>query len=286
MKMLRLITAALAAVVVSAPALAAGDYRKPEHHHWHFAGPFGTYDKQQLQRGYQVYEQVCSSCHGMELLSFRNLGEPGGPFRSMPTGEMDSHGHPEMIEYTDPNANPYVRAIAAQYIMIGDQLDPPEYDEFGDPVERPGEPKDQFPSPYANDNQARSVNNNALPPDLSVIVHARHYGVDYIRSLLLGYGEDVPYDVEVGDGQYYNPYFPGGVLSMAPPLVEGAVTYMDGTPETIEQYAEDVTAFLAWAADPHMVARKQMGFAVIAYLFLFSILMWFVYRQVWAKVEH
>ena len=239
MKSVKALAAACAALCLTAPALSAeGEQRAPEHHHWHHAGPFGTFDRSAVQRGFQVYQEVCASCHGMDLLSFRNLGEVGGPFRYGPSGELDDYGNPEVIEYTDPNANPIIRAIAAQYIVV----DTEEFDEYGDPIERAGEPKDRFPSPYANNAQAAAANNNAIPPDLSVITKARHHGEDYIRSLMLGYDEEPPADVEVGSGQYYNPYFPGGVLAMGPQLLEGRVEYADGTEATPEQILTDASA--------------------------------------------
>ena len=256
----------VAALGLSAAASAAeGEATEPVEHEWDFTGPFGTFDRHQLQRGFQVYQEVCAACHSMRLLSYRNLGEPGGPFYDE--------------EYPNPNDNPVVRSIAANYFMIDENPD-----EFGDPVERNGLPRDSFYSPYTNDQQARSANNGALPPDLSVIIHARGNGANYVYSLLTGYDADH----EAPAGQYYNEYFPGGYLSMAPPLMDGRVEYVgDHAPEaTVEQMSEDVVAFLAWAADPHMEERKQLGLMVMIYLFIFAVLLWFAYRQVWANVKH
>lgn len=272
--MKRFIAAIAACAALSSPAaFGAGDATKPERHNWSWDGPFETFDANQLQRGFLVYQQVCASCHGLELLSFRNLGQPGGPFADIENPETGE-------TYSNPNDNPVVMAIAAEYIIA----DGP--DDFGDMFERPGIPADAFPNPYANPQQAAAANNGAAPPDLSVIVKARHYGANYIRSLMLGYGEEVPYDVELLPGQHYNPYFPGGVLAMGPQLFEGAVSYPDGSPETPEQYAEDVTTFLAWASEPHQDQRKRMGLGVMIFLTIFAGLLWMAYRQVWANVKH
>lgn len=264
----RIIAAALAAFSLGAVAQAAeGEYTKPEHHHWHHAGPFGTYDRHAVQRGFQVYQEVCASCHALSLLKFRNLGERGGPFESE--------------EFPNANDNLVVMQIAANYMV----MDGP--DEAGDMFERTALPSDAFPSPFENDNQARASNGGALPPDLSLIVKARSHGADYIRSLLLGYSEDVPADINIAPGQYYNEYFSGGAIAMAPPIsFEGQVEYADGTPATVDQMVEDVTVFLTWVGDPHMEARKQMGVMVLIYLFIFSILVYLAYRQIWANVKH
>ncbi|MCG8442554.1 MAG: cytochrome c1 [Caulobacterales bacterium] len=247
-------------------ALAAEGKLAPEHHHWHHAGPFGVFDRAQLQRGFQVYRQVCAVCHGLEYLSFRNLGQKGGPFYD--------------ADYPNPGDNPVIRALAAEYMIT----DGP--DEGGDMFERPGRPSDSFPDPFANDQVARLVNNGALPPDLSVITKARHHGADYLRSLLLGYGR-TPEGEPPRLGLYYNPWFEGGQIAMAPPLIDGMIEYAEGQPPaTIEQQAEDVVAFLAWAADPHQEQRKQLGFITLAYLSLFAGLMWLSYKQVWSDVKH
>lgn len=275
--MKRLITALAAVAAISSPVIgAAGDTPPPEPHDWSWEGPFGRYDDAELQRGFLVYQQVCASCHGMELVSFRNLGQAGGPFELIPDPENEGY----FLEFPNPNDNPVVMAIAAEYTI----MDGP--DDVGDMFERPGIPADTFPSPYANDQQAAASNGGAVPPDLSVIVKARSGGAEYIRSLLLGYTEDVPYDVELLPGQHYNEYFPGGVLAMGNQLFDGAVSYPDGSPETVEQYAHDVTAFLAWASEPHMEQRKRMGLGVMIFLFIFAILLWLAYRQVWANVKH
>jgi len=294
-----------AAAVFSTNAFAVGGEAKaPEHNHWHFDGPFGKYDKDALQRGFQVYETVCSSCHGMSLVAFRTLGQKGGPFYL----ERCPAGIPETVDCSNPNDNPVVKAIAANYkFQITDGPD-----DSGDMFQRPALPADHIPGPFANEQQARAANNNALPPDLSLIAKARHHGPDYIYSLLVGY-EDPPSTVTVAPGQHYNPYFhgdmsqalkpeyldaeghpregveipPGGVLAMAPPLIQdGLIEYGDGTPGTVEQYAKDVTEFLMWAAEPKMEARKSLGIMALIYLFILAGILYASYRKVWSNVEH
>lgn len=264
----RLLVVAAGALALATPEAlaAAGKYKKPEDHTWSFEGPFGTFDRASLQRGFQVYQQVCSACHGMQHLYIRHLGEEGGPFF--------------MEEYPNPNDNPVVRAIAAEYIVE----DGP--DEWGDMFERPGRPSDRFPYPYENEQMGRAANGGAYPPDLSVIVKARHYGAEYIRSLMLGYGYEVPEDVEVRPGNYYNPYMPGGLIAMPQVLYDDLIEYADGTPATEEQMAHDIAAFLAWAAEPHMEARKRMGLMVMIYLLVLAGLLYAAYRQVWSRVKH
>lgn len=287
---------------VSAGYAASGKAKKLEHQHWHFSGPFGKYDQDALQRGFQVYETVCSSCHGLELLSFRNLGQKGGPFylASCPAGIPDN------IDCSNPNDNPVVKAIAENYkFQITDGPD-----DYGDMFQRAALPSDGFPGPFANDAIARLANNNALPPDLSLITKARHGGPDYVYSLLIGY-EDPPSTVEVAPGQYYNPYFPGdmsqalkpeyideeghpregvevplgGVLAMAPPLMDGVIEYADGSPQTVEQYAKDVSEFLMWAAEPKMEARKSLGVMSLIYLVILAALLYWSNRKIWSNVK-
>jgi len=268
MKMIhRLLVAAAGALALAAPAAhAAGEYAKPKDHDWSWEGPFGTYDRGELQRGFLVYQQVCAACHGMEQLHIRNLGEPGGPFYSS--------------EYPNANDNPIIRAIAAEYIVE----DGP--DEYGDMFERPGRPSDRFPYPYANEAQGRAANGGAYPPDFSVIVKARKQGPEYIRSLMLGYDYEVPEYVDVRPGNYYNPYFPGGLLAMPPQLQDDLVEYPDGTAATKEQMAHDVVTFLTWASEPHMEERKRMGLMVMIYLLILAGLLYAAYRQVWSNVKH
>ena len=267
MKMVHIIAAGLAALGLTATASAfEGDAHTPHAHHWHHNGPFGTYDRLAIQRGLQVYQEVCASCHSLDLISFRNLGQVGGPF--------------EADEYQNPNDNPFVMQIAANYQI----WDGPNDD--GDMFQRMGIPADTFPAPFENEQMARAANAGALPPDLSLIVKARSHGADYIYALLTGYGE-APEGTDLNPGQYYNEYFTGGAIAMAAPIsFDGQVEYSDGTEATVEQMAEDVTVFLAWASDPHMEARKSMGLMVLMYLFIFAILVYLAYRQVWANVKH
>lgn len=294
--------AALAGVGVAA---AAGGGAAPyKHEHWSFSGPFGAYDKDALQRGYQVYESICSSCHGLSLLSFRNLGEKGGPFY---LSECPA-GVPEGVDCSNANDNPIVKAIASNYKFK--VVDGP--DDMGDMFERAPIPSDRFPGPYANEQQARAANAGAYPPDLSLIIKARKHGPDYVYSLLTGF-EAAPPNFNVAPGQYYNPYFPGdmsqllkeefrdeeghplpgvdippgGVLAMAPPLSDGIVDYADDSvPETVEQYAKDVVQFLTWASEPKMEARKKLGFMTIAYLLVLAGILYWSYREIWSKVDH
>jgi ubiquinol-cytochrome c reductase cytochrome c1 subunit len=273
--------AALGLALIAGPALAAGGAEKPKDVVWGFEGPFGKFDTAQLQRGYKVYREVCSSCHAMSLLSFRNLGEKGGPF-------YDEH-------YANSNDNPYVKALAAD-IQVND-ID----SETGDVVQRAATPADRFPSPFPNEAAARASNGGAYPLDLSVITKARSGGPRYVYSLLTGY-VNPPAGLTVGPGQYYNPYMAGdlhaywkgdahhvpkgGFLAMPPPLAPDKVTFDDGTKSTVNQQAKDVVAFLTWAAEPKMMERKQFGFAAMIYLLLFSVLLWFSYRRIWRNVAH
>ena len=301
--------------LAASAAYAAGGAKHAEapEEGWPFEGFAGKFDQDALQRGYQVYREVCASCHSMKLLSYRNLGEKGGPF-------YDS-------DYP-ANENPLIKAFAAEdEIYKG-------VDDVGDPLYGPATPADFFRAPYANDNAARAANAGALPPDLSVITKARHGGANYIYSLLRGYPEDI-YDgvlelpkesltnykkADHGDGhgedhygdyhgvltqptgQYYNPYFagdttpqwegdprhvpPGGFLAMAPQLVPGRVVYIDGTEATIDQMAADVSQFLAWAAEPKQVNRKSAGPKILGFLAILAALLWVSYHQIWRDVEH
>jgi ubiquinol-cytochrome c reductase cytochrome c1 subunit len=269
-------------LALAAPAAqAAGEAKHPRHAGFSFEGPFGTFDQGQLQRGYKVYREVCSSCHSMNLLSFRNLAEDGGPF-------WDPH-------VDNPNENRYVRALAAEFEIA--DID----SETGEPIRRPGTPADNFPAPYPNATAAAAGNGGAVPPDLSVMAKARHDGPNYIYSLLSGY-VDPPAGLRIAPGQHYNPYMAGdltpfwegdhdkvpygGFIAMAQPLRDGQVTYDDDAPETVDQYARDVAAFIAWASDPKAVERKRAGIAVLAYLAIFAGLTYASYRQIWRNVKH
>ena len=236
-----------------APAEAAGDAKHPAAIDWSFNGLFGTYDRNALRRGYQVYVEVCAACHSMNQIAFRNLSQPGGP------------------EFSEAE----VKALAKQYIVE----DGP--DDYGDMFERDALPKDKFPSPYPNENAARAANGGAYPPDLSLITKARGGGPDYVHALLSGY-EDAPEGVELRAGLYYNPYMPGGKIAMPIPLMDELVEYSDGTEATVEQMSLDVTHFLNWAAEPELEQRKRTGFMVLIYLTIFAGLMYFSMRKIWA----
>ncbi|WP_374306329.1 cytochrome c1 [Methylocella sp.] len=234
---------------------------------WTFRGPFGRFDQAQLQRGFEVYKEVCSTCHSMRLVPIRSLSQAGGPGFS----------------------EEQVKALAATYTV----KDGPN--EAGEMFDRPGRPSDHFPSPFPNPQAARAAL-GASPPDLSVIAKARDVhsgfpgfvidaftqyqegGPDYIHALLLGYTKE--------DDPNYNAVFPGHRIAMPPPLSDGVVDYADGSPKTKEQYATDVAAFLMWAAEPKLEARKSMGFAVIVYLLIFAGLLLAIKKRLWANIPH
>lgn len=273
--------AALGLAFIGGPTLAATTQEEPKAVHWSFQGPLGKFDQAQLQRGYKVYREVCSACHSMNLMSFRNLGQKGGPFYDP--------------EYKNPNDNPYVKSIAKDY-QISD-ID----SETGDVIKRPGTSADKFPNPFPNEPAARASNGGALPPDLSDMAKAREGGPAYIYSILTGY-EDAPKGMTVPAGKHYNPYMPGdmsgfwsldpkkvpvgGFIAMPPPLAPDKVTFDDGTKSTVEQQAKDVVAFLTWASDPKMEERKSFGLAAMIYLLIFSGLLYVSYRRIWANVSH
>jgi ubiquinol-cytochrome c reductase cytochrome c1 subunit len=289
----RLAAAAVVALSVGASAASAAEeehgatphypLEKPHNLPWTFAGPFGKFEPQQLQRGFQVYREVCSSCHSLNLVAFRNLSSEHGP------------------HFTEDQ----VKALAAEYEIA----DGP--DANGDMFQRPGRAADRFPAPYANENAARASNGGAYPPDLSLIAKARaivrgfptflfdiftqyqETGPDYVYSLLTGYQEP-PAGVQVPPGQYYNPYFISGPsLAMPPPLSDGQVSYAQNqdedpandVPETVTQYAADVSAFLMWAAEPHLTERKAMGLTVMIFLAVFAGLIYYTKRKVWADTH-
>ncbi|MEL6666793.1 MAG: cytochrome c1, partial [Pseudomonadota bacterium] len=309
---IRLLIIVLSACAFAQLANAAGGakHAEPPEGGWSFAKlPAGQLEQESVQRGFQVYQEVCAVCHSMELLSYRNLGEKGGPFYS--------------DEYPNANDNPLVRAIAAEIEVLDS-----EPDEFGEPVYRPGRPSDRFRSPYPNEQAAKAANGGALPPDLSVITKARGHGAEgdgasYVYSLLKGYpdfsevkvkqdsdGNFVNY-IEFDDGKvvgtliqpiglYYNPYYAGdatpqwegdprhvpygGFLAMPAQLPDGRVQYIDGTEATTAQMAYDVAQFLHWAGDPKQYQRKSLGLPSIMYLVFLAILLWFSYKRIWRKV--
>jgi len=223
---------------------------------WSFKGLFGKFDRAALQRGYQVYTEVCSSCHSMKYLSYRNLAEKGGP------------------EFSEAEA----KVIAASFEV----KDGPNAD--GEMFTRPGKLSDKFVMPYDNVQAAQAANGGAYPPDMSVLVKARGGGVDYIYSLLQGY-EDPPTGVTLDDGVYYNKYMYGNKIKMANQLSDGLVEYSDGTRATVEQMSKDVTTFLMWSAEPHLESRHQMGFKAILYLIILTILVYFSMKKIWSRVE-
>ncbi|QGZ93903.1 cytochrome c1 [Terricaulis silvestris] len=262
-------------------AFAAGEAEHPHNYPYSFDSPVGGYDMAQVQRGFQVYNQVCAACHGMDHLAYRHLGEEGGPFaaynvRDHETGEEKMQvGRPEHGGlFVDVVDNPWVRSIAESHTIS--DVDP----NSGQLTDRPGRISDHFRRPFPNEIAARASNGGAYPPDLSVITSARHGGADYIRSLLVGY------DGHNEGALYGNLYFPGGMIAMPPPLVEGAVSYADGTATTVEQYATDVSAYLQWAADPHMEQRKRTGIVVLAFLIALAGLMWLAYKTIWRTEAH
>ena len=270
-----LVTAAtlFAGTLQDARAAEASD--KPPEQHWSFHGPFGTFDRGALQRGLKVYKEVCSGCHGLSYVAFRNLEEPGGP------------------GYTTAQ----VVALASDYKIKDGPNDQ------GEMFERAGRPADYFPSPFPNEEAARAANGGAAPPDLSLITKALSYergfpqfifdfftqyqeqGPDYVAAILQGFEEKPPAGVTIANGSYYNKYFPGHAIKMPPPLTDGQVAYDDGSPATVAQYSKDVATFLMWAAEPHMEARKRLGVQVFVFLIIFATLMGFTKRKVWSKVH-
>ncbi|MEO6247364.1 MAG: cytochrome c1 [Sphingomicrobium sp.] len=245
-------------------------HKEPKELHLASDGPFGKFDRQQLQRGFQVYKEVCSACHSMKLVAFRDLRQLG---------------------YSEAE----VKAIAGQWSTEVPSINP----DTGEPATRKATPADHFPSPYANETAARAANNNALPPDFSLITKAREGGAPYVYSLLTGYADQNGYKNEHGEdllaafpdaktpkGLYFNPYFANLNVAMPPPLVsDGQVTYTDGTPSTKEQNAKDVAAFLVWTAEPKLEARHATGITVLIFLIIATILAYLSYQNIWAEAK-
>ncbi|MCB1783266.1 MAG: cytochrome c1 [Alphaproteobacteria bacterium] len=246
---------AVGAILPLAPASANSGGAEPlVHQDWSFDGPFGTYDKASLQRGLKIYREVCAGCHSLKRVYFRNL---------------------EGIGYNEEQ----IKAIASQYTVQDGPNDE------GEMFDRPAKPSDYIPSPFPNDNAAKSANNGALPPDLSLITKAREDGANYVFSLLTGF-EAAPHGVEMSETQHWNKYFPGHKISMPPPLSPGQVSYADdGSPETLEQYAKDISHFLTWAADPYMEERKRTGVKVILFLLVFAGIMLGLKKKTWADLH-
>jgi ubiquinol-cytochrome c reductase cytochrome c1 subunit len=238
--------------------------RAPKHAEFEFEGPFGTYDRGALQRGYQVYKEVCAACHSLKRVAFRNLHDAGGP------------------GFSEASA----RALAAAAQIPADPNDEGlTHNDSGERLTRPGLLSDYFPAPFPNDNAARTANGGSLPPDLSLMVKARHHGAAYIYSILTGYGEKPPSGFTIAKDKHFNPYFAGFNIGMPAPITNNGVTYSDGTPATIDQQAKDVVTFLAWAAEPKMEERKRMGFSVLLFLAAFAAVLFLAYRKVWADAH-
>ena len=254
---------ALLIAAFTAPAIAAEDFSKPlppQEQKWSFDGVFGTYDRGALQRGFQVYKEVCSACHSLGMVAFHDLSAPGGP------------------GFTVAQA----KAIAAGYKIPAEPNDKGDIvDEHGTRLTRPGTLADHFPPPFANEQAARANNSGALPPDLSLIVKARAGGPNYVYSLITGFGQKPPHGFAVQQGKYYNPYFAGRNISMPPPLTKGAVTFSDGTPATVANEATAVVTFLAWTSEPQLEARHRIGLQVMAFLVFLAGLLFLSYRKVW-----
>ncbi len=277
-KLKALAAAIVMGLSVSGAAQAAGDYpiNKPRHVDWTFAGPFGHYDEQQLQRGLKVYKEVCSSCHAISRVAFRTLADLG---------------------YSEEQ----IKALAAEYTV----MDGPNAD--GEMFERPAIPSDRWPAPYANKEAAQAANNGAYPPDFSLLAKARavergfpwfvfdiftmyaELGPDYIYSLMTGYTDEIPehYADQIAEGTYFNPYFKGGpALAMPNILSDDLISYDDGTPATVDQMAQDVAAFMMWAAEPKLEERKETGFRVMVFLAVFAGMVYLLKRRVFASVAH
>ena len=266
---------AAALSVLGAWSASAQDAEAPPRQTWSFHGPFGTYDPAQLQRGFKIYREVCSNCHSIKLLSFRNLAEPGGP------------------GFTEAQAS----AVAATFQVTAGPNDQ------GQMFQRPGQIFDYFPPPFANDQAARAALGGKLPPDMSVLAKARSYeagfpyfildafkmyqedGPDYIHAIITGYG-DAPAGFTLPPGGQYNKYFPGHAIGMPKPLTDGQVEYTDGTPATVDQYGRDVSAFLMWAAEPTLNARHRLGFQVMIFLIVFTGLLYLTKKKLWHDVLH
>jgi cytochrome c1 len=278
---LSLAAAAMLVLFGAGAARAAEGGELPVRQNWTFSGPLGHFDRAQLQRGFKVYREVCSACHSLSRVAFRNLSEPGGP------------------EFTEGQ----VKALAAEYEVPG------EPNEVGEVNPRKARPADHFPPRYKNDNEARANNNGAAPPDLSLMAKARSVsygfpwfifdaftqyqegGPDYIHALLAdGYldeekGEKVPEGITIPEGLNYNKFFPGHAIAMPKPIQDGQVEYTDGAPATVDQYSRDVSAFLMWAAEPKLMARKHAGLTAVIFLSVLSVLLYLTNKRIWARVK-
>jgi ubiquinol-cytochrome c reductase cytochrome c1 subunit len=247
------IIVSIAAILLSFSALANEGGEHLKQNIWSFEGMAGVVDKQSAQRGLQVYKEVCSACHSLRLLSYRNL---------------------QALGFSEAE----VKTIAAGASVKDGPND------SGDMFDRPGRPSDKFVPPFANDKAARAANGGALPPDLSLMIKARPHGADYVYSILTGY-ENPPADMKMNTGMNYNPYFPGKQIAMPQPLSDGRVTYQDGTVASTDQMSRDVVNFLQWAAEPEMEARKEMGIKALIYLGVFTMLFYLAKRRIWSRLK-
>ena len=246
---------ALAAALWAPAAGASSEAPTPAAVDWSFNGMFGTFDRAQLQRGYQVYAEVCHACHGLSLMAFRNLRQIGF-------------------------SEEQVAQLASQFEVQDGPNDE------GDMFMRPARASDHVPSPFANEQAARFANNGAYPPDQSLIVKARKGGADYIHGILVGYRDPPPEGVTLNEGMHFNEYFPGHQIAMAPPLSDGRVDYTDGTEATLDQQAKDVTAFLTWVSEPTLEERRRIGISVILFLIVLTGMLYALKRHVWSDVDH
>jgi ubiquinol-cytochrome c reductase cytochrome c1 subunit len=279
--------AALSCALVGGQALAATTQQEPAGPAggWKFSGPLGMYDQAQLQRGFKVYTEVCSQCHALSLISFGDLGAPGGPFYNP--------------KYQNPNDNPVVKAVALGWPRKVADIDP----DTGDATHRDSTTADAPAPPFPNEAAARASNGGALPPDMSLLVAAREGGPNYVYTVVQGYRPTPTRIQGAPAGKYYNIAYPGdltsllakgdtqpapigGFISMPPPLTDCKVKFDDGSPCDVKHEAADIAAFLTWASDPKMEERKQTGLAVMAYLLVFSGLLYASYRRVWRNVAH
>ena len=235
-------------------AYAAGDAVDVPDQDWQHEGVFGSFDRGELQRGFQVFKEVCSACHSLQYIAFRNLLE---------------------IDFTEEEA----KAIAEEYEVE----DGP--DDEGEMFFRSAGLSDYWPSPFANDNEARALNGGALPPDLSLIIKAREGGADYLYALMTGYEDEAPEGMELADGMSFNHFYQGQQIAMPEPLYDEAVEYVDGTPMTLAQHARDVTVFLSWTAEPELEERKQTGLKVLIFVFVLTAVLFVIYRRVWARLH-
>ncbi|MEO5338323.1 MAG: cytochrome c1 [Magnetospirillum sp. WYHS-4] len=258
--MRKIVLGAIAALTLGFGSAHASDAPKPPVQKWAFDGLIGTYDRPALKRGFQIYKEVCANCHSLRLIAFRNL---------------------QAIGLTEDQ----VKEVAAGYQVVAGPDDEGNFIVNGELRKRPGVAADRFPPPFANDNAARSANGGALPPDLSLIVRSRPGGANYIHALLTGYKEEAPEGVTLGSGMSYNQYFPGHQIAMAPPLMEGVISYEDGTPTTLDQYAKDITTFLAWTSSPEMEDRKRLGIKTLLFLIVLTGMMYALKRKIWADLH-